>query len=165
MVLMMTLLQVYTDISLDGILRETTQVSNSVISEQFSNGKPSALIFLVLIMAVKKIALEIGSFTEYFTGVKKELSIFKEVEKAKESIRKAAVALAELVAAFASGGASAAGSTAVQAAKAAAKEAAKEVTSRAAGAAVSATSGGGSSGSGGAPSSGEGGGSAGGGGA
>ena len=143
-VLMMTLLQVYTDISLDGILRETAQASNAATASSFSNGKPSALIFLVLIMAVKRIALEIGSFTEYFTGVKKELSIFKEIEKTKEALRKAAVAIAELAAMVVTGGASAAGSVARRAAVEAAKKAAADVASKAA----EKASGGGSSGGG-----------------
>ena len=131
-VLMVTLLQVYTDISLDGILRETTQATNAVVSEKFSSGKPSALIFLVLIMAVKKIALEIGGFTAYFTGSEKELSIFTQIQKGAESLRKAAVAFVEMCAAIASGGTSAAGSVIKEAAQRAAKEEAQKVAARAA---------------------------------
>lgn len=127
-VLMITLLQVYTDISLGGVLRETTQASNSAVADSFSNGRPAVLIFLVLVLAAKRMALEIGDFTEHFTGRKNELTIFNEFKKAEAALKKAALTLVELVAAIGTGGLGAVGTVARNAAKKAAQEAAKDVT-------------------------------------
>lgn len=132
-VLMMTLLQIYTDICLNGVLRETAQVSNAAVAESFSGGRPAAIIFLVLVLAAKKMAYEIGDYTEYFTGRKSELNVMNTVKKGKDALKKAALTIAELVVAIASGGVAAAGSFAKQAGKEAAKRAAQEVKDRASG--------------------------------
>ena len=132
-VLIITLLQIYTDICLNGVLRETAQASNAAIAESFSGGRPASIIFLVLVIAAKRMALEIGSFTEYFTGRKNELSVMNEVKKAKELVKKGVKILAELVAGLAMGGVGAVGTMARRAAQEAAQKAAKEVLKRAAG--------------------------------
>ena len=131
-VLIITLLQIYTDICLNGVLRETAQASNAATADSFSGGRPAAIIFLVLVLSAKKMAYGIGDFTEYFTGRKNELSVMNEIKKAKDALKKVVLAAAELVLAFATGGVSSVGTVARRAAEGAAKKAAAEVVSRAA---------------------------------
>ena len=130
-VLMITLIQLYSDVALDGVLRETTQEANAAIAESYAGGRPSVFVLVSLVMIVKKMALQIGDFTEYFGGRKNSGTIFKLYEQGKKLAKKAVQTLAELAIGVATGGAGAA----VTVARKAAVGAARQVTSAAASAA------------------------------
>ena len=158
-VLMITMIQVYSQMGLSNMLNSAEQVGNPAIVEDAVVGRPSILIMIILLISVKKMAGQVGEFAGLFSGDKgDDATLFGLIDGARRALKKAAVIVAEATAAVLSGGATAAASVAkrvaIEAAKRAAKEAAK-AAARAAAEQVSRGSGGegsdSSGGSGGGP--------------
>ena len=125
-VLMVTLIQVYADMGLDGILRDSVGDANSNVIDQAENAKPPIIIMVMLLIGIRKMASEVGDFAQLFTGTKTDATLFGLIDAVKNAAKKVAVAVAEVAAATATGGASAAASVARRAAIEAAKKAAEE---------------------------------------
>ena len=138
-ILMISLLQLYTDLALNGILRTTTQETNAWVSESAAGGRPSVFILALLCIIMRKIAMDVGDFTAKFGGEKEDSSFFKLVNQGFEKLKAATVTLAKIaIAAAITGGASAVG----DAAKAVGKEAVKAAAQAAADGAKKAATGG-----------------------
>ena len=129
-VLVITMLQIYSDISLNGLLRETAQASNDAIANNFSAGRPGALVFLALILAAKQMAMGIGEFTKHFTNVSSNLSIFNKIKQGEQRLKEAALSVAKLGATLATGRVGAVGAVMKKSATQAAKQSAQDVINR-----------------------------------
>lgn len=123
--LMMTMLNIYTDVGLDGLMGSEAQVNRSDIAEGAANGKPNVIITIMLIMCVKKMAGNISDFSAQFGGQAAPTSLFATLNKIKDAVKKIVV---QVALAFVTGG----GSLAATVAKEASKEAAKQAMSAAA---------------------------------
>lgn len=123
--LMMTMLNIYTDVGLDGLMGSEAQVNRSDIAEGAANGKPNVIITIMLIMCVKKMAGNISDFSSQFGGQAAPTSLFATLNKIKDAIKRI---VAETALAFVTGG----GSLAATVAKEASKEAARQAMAAAA---------------------------------
>ncbi len=147
-VLLVTLIQVYSDIGLNGIFRGSTQDANAWVNESVSAGRPPIFIMLMLLIALKKIAGEVGEFSTLFGGGKVDATLFGLMDAARKAVKEAAIAAAEIAIAVATGGTSSAASVTRRLAQEAAKKAQKEMEKKAKEALKKAVSNGDDSGSG-----------------
>lgn len=141
-VLIVTLMEVFSDMAGDGILRDVTGNKNSGVMDNMAAGRPGILIMIILIISLKKMGACVGEFATYFTGVSSDTSVYQMMDKVKQALRKVRNAGKEIVIAVATSGASSAASAAKVAAEEAAKKAAEEAAKKAAETAADATSGG-----------------------
>ncbi len=149
-VLLITLVQVYADMGLNGMLRESTQDANAWVVESAASARPPIIIMVLLLISIKKMAAEIGDFTEMFAGTKTDATLFGMIDKVRQAIKEAAKAAAEITLAVATAGGSAGASVARRAAQEAAKRAAEAAKEAAKAAAKDVVSGGGKDSGGGA---------------
>ena len=73
---MVTLLQLYSDLALNGIFRSSSQESSSFLAESAAGGRPNIIILALICMIVRKVAMDIGEFTEKFGGEPSDQSFF-----------------------------------------------------------------------------------------
>ena len=120
-VLMITTLQLYTELCLGDILNPEMQLATSAWADSAVSGSPNILIMMLLFVAISKLCFVIYDFTTLFGGSPGSGSLMQVMDKMRALARKV------LVSYITSGG------NAAMAAKKAAEEAAKEAASTAGG--------------------------------
>lgn len=130
-VLLITLVQVYADMGLNGILRQSTQDANAWVAESAASARPPIIILVLLLISIKKIAAEIGDFTQLFAGTKTDATLFGMIDKARRAAKEALKLAGEVALAVATGGSTAAATVARRAAREAAQKAIREAQKKA----------------------------------
>ena len=118
--LMMSMVQIYHNVGLGNLMSGEAQVNRADIAEGAANGKPNIIIMILLIMCVKKMALNISDFSAQFGGEAAPEGLFATLKKVHEAVKKI---VAQVALAVVSGGGSVAATVAQEASKEAAKKA------------------------------------------
>ncbi|MBQ4472328.1 MAG: hypothetical protein II942_03710 [Alphaproteobacteria bacterium] len=132
LVVMMTLLGVYSEVSLSSMLNYKTGAFNAAVVENARVGKPDIMIMVILLLAVRKLAERVGETTDNLMGTKLGSggAIWKLAKQAEGLARKFAVGAVKLTAIVATGGVASVGTIASTAAKTAASAAAQTASGR-----------------------------------
>lgn len=86
-VLMVMLLQVYSNISMGGVFLNTVGDRNSGVAKSAAGARPRMLVFVALLICVRKISSEIADFSEIFGGRRNSSSLFKLADRIKEILK------------------------------------------------------------------------------
>ncbi len=89
-VLMVTMLQVFSDLVLGNILNETAQEASDALITSAAAGRPNIIILMMLLVAVKKMAYEVSDFSSFFGGVNGRSAVLVVMQRAQKLLKAAA---------------------------------------------------------------------------